>query len=328
MLLALAAAATAAGPAAAGPAVADEPLARAEILFQEGLRLLADDRAAEACPKLEESQRLDPALGTEFRLAECYEAIGRAAGAWALFVDVADRSGAQGMGPQRQKARLRAAVIEPRLMWLTVVVPAQVARLPGLAVTCDGSPLGQASWGLAVPVDAGAHTIDVTAAGRIAYRSGFEARAPGDRFTVRVPTLAVSPPGLATAPGDDRGSPRSPPSAREKPTRTAALALVGVGGASLLAGSILGAVALQRNGVWKEQVAAEGCTASHPPVCGSAAALAIQKTERERSLLATGSTAGFVLGAAAGAGALATWLLVPRARVEVGPRGVAVHGSF
>jgi len=58
---------------------ADAPAAQA--LFDEAKRAMADGRWAEACPKLEESERLDPSIGTAFNLARCYEHVGRIASA-------------------------------------------------------------------------------------------------------------------------------------------------------------------------------------------------------------------------------------------------------
>src|SRR5689334_22228130 len=59
--------------------------AAAQVLFDEGMRLMSRGDAREACPKLAEAQRLDPGMATQFRLAECYEKTGRRASAWALF---------------------------------------------------------------------------------------------------------------------------------------------------------------------------------------------------------------------------------------------------
>src|SRR5258708_37292521 len=62
----------------------NDPVA-ARTLFDEGRKLLADGKYDAACPKLEESQRLDPGMGTLVNLAECWEHIGRTALAWARF---------------------------------------------------------------------------------------------------------------------------------------------------------------------------------------------------------------------------------------------------
>jgi hypothetical protein len=78
------------GDASADVSPADSAAARS--LFDEARALLQAGKAAEACPKLEESQRLDPGMGTMFNLAECYERVGKTASAWTMFLQVASRA--------------------------------------------------------------------------------------------------------------------------------------------------------------------------------------------------------------------------------------------
>src|SRR3954467_7016553 len=59
--------------------------AAAQSLFDQGRSLMTKGQYAQACPKLAESQRLDPGLGTQFNLADCYEHLGQTASAWAGF---------------------------------------------------------------------------------------------------------------------------------------------------------------------------------------------------------------------------------------------------
>src|SRR5262245_34306285 len=76
--------------------------AAAQALFDEALKLMKKGRHAEACPKLTESQRLDPGVGTQFHLADCFENVGRVASAWALFLEVESVAKASSQ-PDREK---------------------------------------------------------------------------------------------------------------------------------------------------------------------------------------------------------------------------------
>src|SRR5258708_17552643 len=95
--------------------VSPDDRATAQALFDQAKQLATSGKYADACPKFEESERLDPGIGTQFQLASCYEHVGRIASAWTLFLDVA--SAARGMKqPEREKvARERAAALEGRI---------------------------------------------------------------------------------------------------------------------------------------------------------------------------------------------------------------------
>src|SRR5579859_7001050 len=93
-------------PASAAPTACDK--AAAQALFEDAIKLMANKSYDEACRKLEESQRLDAAMGTRYQLAQCYEATGRIASAWAAFVEVADLAREAGQGSREKAARERA----------------------------------------------------------------------------------------------------------------------------------------------------------------------------------------------------------------------------
>ena len=61
----------------------------AEALFVEGRQLFAQGDFAKACPKFEESNRLDPAVGTLLNLAACEEKAGKRAQACTHYAEVA-----------------------------------------------------------------------------------------------------------------------------------------------------------------------------------------------------------------------------------------------
>src|SRR5579871_5749195 len=102
-----------AGLASAQPSAGNQ--AAAQTLYDEGRKLMKEQKYAEACPKLEESERIDPSPGTEFHLADCYAHTGRTASAWARFTSLADSLKVSGQREREAVARARATALEPRL---------------------------------------------------------------------------------------------------------------------------------------------------------------------------------------------------------------------
>src|SRR5882672_3885016 len=182
--------------AAAAPALAQQrDPAAAQALFDEARTLMKSKRFEEACPKLAESQRLDPGIGTQFRLADCYEQQGKLASAWAGFLDVASVAAAAGQADREKAARGRATHLESRLPKLTIVVPA-ANRAPGLEIKRDGLAIGEAQWGSAVPMDPGDHQIVVGAPGKREFTGQVSLR-EGAPTTFNVPPLEPAPGGSA-----------------------------------------------------------------------------------------------------------------------------------
>jgi hypothetical protein len=172
--------------------------AAAQALFTEAKQLIAGRRFAEACPKLEESQRLDPGMGTLFHLADCDEHIGKTASAWALFLDVAAQARASGQTARERVARDRAAALEPTLARLTVLATA-AESIPGLEVRRDGVVVGKGQRGTPLPVDPGDHEIRASAPGKIAWTTRVRIE-PQGKQAVDVPMLADAPANAAAAP--------------------------------------------------------------------------------------------------------------------------------
>lgn len=136
----------------------------AEQLFAEARALMSERRFAEACPKLEISLRLDPALGTRLNLAACYEEVGRLASAWGMYREAAELAAKQGQAKRVKFAQDRAGALLPRLPRLLVEVPAAV-RVPNLRITRDGTELDAALYDAPIYVDPGEHTLQISAPG-------------------------------------------------------------------------------------------------------------------------------------------------------------------
>jgi len=177
------------GPRAALAQGADA--ATAEALFEQGKQLLRAGNAAAACPKLAESQRIDPSTGTLLALAMCHEADGKLASAWAEFISVEARARNEGRLDREQAAHARVQALKPRLSTLEIRVPAEVAALPGLEVRRNGTLQGRGAWNVVVPVDGGEHVIEVSAPGKTAWRGAAAVKTEADAAVLLVPPLAA-----------------------------------------------------------------------------------------------------------------------------------------
>src|SRR3954467_9213570 len=82
--------------------------ATAEALFEEGRKLMAEGKAADACPKFADSEQLDASSSTLLNLASCYEKLGRTASAWATYREAASLASANGRAEHLTIAQKRA----------------------------------------------------------------------------------------------------------------------------------------------------------------------------------------------------------------------------
>ncbi len=219
--------------------------ATARALFFEARDLMAGARWSEACPKLEESERLDPGIGTEFNLASCLEHLGHLTAALVLFERVVTESHASGLDEHEGRARARADILARRVPTLTVSV-AVGGDVQGLDLTRDGAPLERTRWSVPVRVDPGAHSVEARAAGRKGWSTTISLAESG-AGTVEVPVLQVVASLEPPAPSLPAAAPvevaRDEPPARGT-RRTIGLVLGGVGLAGIATGAVFGALSL------------------------------------------------------------------------------------
>jgi hypothetical protein len=219
----------------------------AEALFREGRRAADDGNYAVACPKFEESYRLDPAPGALLNLGDCEENRGQLARAWQHFRQLHDQL--PPTDDRKAIAEARARAVELRAPKLRVML---IATGPAV-VTRDDIVLGRASLGTSVPVDPGRHLIVVTAMGRRDRRYEVSLGEREDRdvsVSSGEPLPEATRPLAATVPAPQEAT--QAPAREGRTQRTAAFALGGVGIASLTTGAFLGAVALSH-------IASSGC---------------------------------------------------------------------
>jgi hypothetical protein len=314
-----------------------EKAALAQALFDEGRRLMDVGQPAAACPKFATSQKLDPGMGTKFRLAECFEKIGKTASAWALFLEIGDEARGAKRPEREEIARKRAADLAPKLARMTVLVASDSGSLAGLEIRRDGTVLDRAIWGVAAPVDPGEHVLTATAPGKLAWESKSVVAQPSKMVEVTIPRLEDQPKApVATA------------SSLESPTMESrslvpavvlggiAVAAAGVGGAML---GLSGGKASDAN---DQATNLKGAHCVAPPGTNTNAACATLVDTASSAGNLHNAGVGLFIGAGVAGLAAVTYLLLPskavkkpsskgvRATPMVGPDGAAllVSGSF
>lgn len=263
--------------------------AAADVLFQKGKEAFDAKRYAEACPAFAESYRLDPVSGSLVALASCYEADGKLASAWSRYGELASLAEREGKKERAEAARQRAKELEPKLARLTVSVAPDAAALQGLVVKRDGTELGAASFGTAIPVDRGEHTIEATAPGHAPFAQKVSIQ-DGATMSVSIPALTSE--GGTTPPPPP--SPDTTPQSSGSPLKTVGWVSIGVGGVAVIIGGVVGGLAIAK----KSESDTLGCDATD--VCPSLAARTARRDARSLGTASTGLVVAGGIVAAAG----------------------------
>ncbi len=241
-----------------------ESAAVAEALFQQARDLVKQERYAEACPKLAESQRLDPKLGTLLNLAVCNEKLGKIATAWAEYTSAAAIARREGQREREDFSREQIAALEKKLARVILQVAAPEA---GLSVTLDDQPMAGAVLGTPLPIDPGKHRVSATAPGKKAWSQDIDVPAKKTEVLVSIPALEAAPaapPPIPPAPAPPAIPPAAspapppppavtpPPVATPPSTGSTATALMAsgfsIGALGVVVGTITGAVTLSQAG--------------------------------------------------------------------------------
>lgn len=216
--------------ARAEPSETDRNLAQS--LFDQGKRLMAAGDFRQACPKLQESQRLDPGGGTLLNLALCHEKEGKLATAFTEFREAHSVARRDGRKERMDAAQEHMTALEPRVPWLTITVQGDLHEQE---LRLDGVVVGKAAWGSPLSVDPGTHKLTATAPGKKPWSQSINL-AEGQKQTLIVPELEDSPAGQSTAPAATTGA----AAATATKKRTIGFVVGGVGVAALGVGAFFG----------------------------------------------------------------------------------------
>lgn len=301
--------------------------AAAQALFDQAKRLLKEGKAAEACPKLEESQRLDPGSGTLINLARCYEQTERTASAWNKYLEAAAAASASGNLQREKEARARAATLRPTLSELVIDVSADAKAVSGLEITRDGERVGPAQWGVPIPADAGEHHVAASAPGRQPWQSVIVVKGPGGTFTASIPALAPAGAVPVSAAVATSTPPPSEPPAPARETkglgtqRIIALLAGGVGVGGVIVGTVFGLKSKSDHDEAANYCDGSRCTDPRGVSAGNSAHSA-----------GTVSTVAMIVGGLGLAAGVTLWFTAPKAKtsaaLSIAPGSLKFQGSF
>jgi hypothetical protein len=305
--------------AGVSPAQAQDAPAQAagRALFNEGVALFNKGEFEAACPKFEASLKQFPGIGTRGKLAECYEKVGRYASAYQAYREVAQLATRTGDPAREQVASERAKGLEPKLSYVTVVLP-PANDVTGIVIKRNGREVERAKLGAAEPVDSGAVAIDVTAPGRKPY-SGHINVMQGLSVKFEIPALAPEASVVAPAPAP-APTPASPPPQEgaavhgDPPSwqKPVGLVLIGAGVVGLGVGSILG---LSAKSKYDGAFEGGGCD-SATKACDAQGQSAVDSAHST----ATVSTVVFAAGAVLGVAGVVVLLTAPSGK----PRAIHI----
>lgn len=211
---------------AAGP----HPESAAEQAFREGRRLLQEGKIADACAAFEQSQKLDPALGTLLNLADCEGLLGHDAKAYGLWQEVLGWSRRAKHAEREQVALQKLSALRGKVALVVIDAP------PEAKTEVDGQPVVA---GTQVPLAPGAHEVVVTVGDEV-RRQRLEVKA-GELVAAKpevAPKVVVIAPEPVPAPAPTIVAP--PPVSEPPPKRTSrvGVGLIAGGAVVLIAGVV------------------------------------------------------------------------------------------
>ncbi|RYE93127.1 MAG: hypothetical protein EOO75_05075, partial [Myxococcales bacterium] len=126
----------------------------AESLYQSGKQLFDAGKFADACPKLAESQKLDPAGGTALLLGTCWDRAGKIALASVAYQEALALARRDRRADREKQAAERIKALETEVPRLRIALSPGATRYGSLLqVSRDGEPLVGAAIGVDLLVD-------------------------------------------------------------------------------------------------------------------------------------------------------------------------------
>jgi tetratricopeptide (TPR) repeat protein len=280
---------------------------RADALFKEGKKLMAEKRYADACASFEESYKLDPGIGAQLNTAKCYEEWGKLGRAFVLY-QAAEEAARKENDPRADKIKELITELDSQVPRLTVNPPKNAPK--GFQVTMDKKPI--TVLGSAFVVDPGPKTLEWWVGDGpkkqkiVAVERGGESEVTLDvpKGTVIKPEKGEGDGGGEAGGGEDKKPTKGKVAV---PGRTQRIGGIALGGAGVLAIGVSSIMTLSARGKYNDalDMYCNGMT-------NSCDAQGLDITHDARSTANT-ATVIFLVGVAAVGGGVALYVLAPKA---------------
>ena len=294
-------------PGVANAAATASERAAAEALFDSAIVHMQAGEYSIACPELQDSQQIDPGVGTLLYLAQCYEEQGRTASAWATFREAAYLSKRTEGGSRESVAKENADRLHKIISFLHIKVtrpyPAgmSLTRLDRFSTVPES--LSEVMWTRPIPIDPGDHVFEASALNKKPWSQTItvptaSSADSGHKIELAVPQLedtaelAVPPPPAGATPATEPESAQpSPAKEADSSLKTTGYIVGGTGIAVLIAGGMTTAMGLSLKSDMEERCPDNFCVANTP-----SEQLAFESDKDSLSTYGTMTTAFFIGG--------------------------------
>lgn len=304
--------------------------ATAASLFDQANAAMQQKNYATACPLYERVVDLIPdGVGAKLALAECYEASGRLASAYGMYVATEGAALRQNQPERVQKARERKEALKPRLAYLVIEVPDAIKQAPGFVLKKDNTDVVGAELGAPVPVDRGEHVLLTSATNRANWEKRFSVN-DGERVTVRVELGPEGEKGTVTTgpTGNVQVVPPTGPQGKTEKNFFSPLRIAGLGiGITGVVSAVVGiGLGVHAKGLYDDSNETDGCDAT-----SNACPTQDGVDKRSSAVLFGNVSTGLVIaGGVLAAGGIVMFAVAPSEDVKVGiaPGYVSVTAAF
>lgn len=285
---------------------------RAEDLWKDGKRLMAEKRYADACVAFEESFKLDAVIGTQLNLGKCYEEWGKLGRAFTSY-QLAEKMARDTNDKRIDDIKALIAELDPQVPRLTLKVPTNAPK--DFKVTMDKKPVTVLNK--AFVVDPGPKTVEWWV-GKGAKKQKIIAieRGGESEVSLDIPKGSVveKPDGGDGGGGDGGGGDGDTTSAvttkATAPGRNQRIGGIALAGAGVLAIGVSSIMTLSARGKYND--ALDMYCNGRKNACDP---MGLEITQDARSTANT-ATVIFIVGLAAVGGGVALYMLAPKGAAQ------------